>query len=333
VVLALLLLLAASPTFEDSFRAGLLALQRNDLNAAESSLEAAAKLAPGNGRVWVALAQTYSKLREQNKADAAESKAAKLASSDPVALHTLAIYYSESGQTLKAARTEAKYAALVERDAAAREHAASLYFDAAQPLLRKQKFGEAAAILDEGRSLVEGNAQLELAAGVAYYGLRRFDDAAGACLRTIAISPATEQPYVFLGRFLDQIPARLPEVTKRFIEYENANPSSYLGYLLHAKALDAQSIEPETARGLLAKALAMNDRDASAHFELGTLLERTKRFADAAGEFERAAELDASDPATHYRLARVYDRLGRHEAARKERERHAELVKTEDAVR
>ena len=34
MVLALFLLLAASPTFEESFRAGLLALQRNDLNAA-----------------------------------------------------------------------------------------------------------------------------------------------------------------------------------------------------------------------------------------------------------------------------------------------------------
>ena len=33
VVLALFLLLAASPTFEETFRAGLLALQRNALNS------------------------------------------------------------------------------------------------------------------------------------------------------------------------------------------------------------------------------------------------------------------------------------------------------------
>jgi len=56
VVLAVLWLLAAPATFEETFRAGLLALQRNDLNSAETNLETAAKLAPGNGRVWVALA-------------------------------------------------------------------------------------------------------------------------------------------------------------------------------------------------------------------------------------------------------------------------------------
>jgi tetratricopeptide (TPR) repeat protein len=311
----------------------LLALQRNDLAAAASNLDAAARLAPGNARVWVALAQTYSRLHQQSRADDAEGKAAALVSNDPVALHSLALYYAESGRTLKAAQAESKYAAAVPRDAAAREHAAALYFDAAQPLLQREKFAEAAAILGEGTARIDDNAQLQLAAGVAYYGLRRFDDAAGAFLRTIAISPATEQPYVFLGRFLDQIPARLPEVTKRFIEYENANPSSYMGYLLHARALDAQLVQPETARKLLEKSLAMNDRDASAHFELGVLLDRMNQFAEAAREFERAAQLEPSDPATHYRLARVYDRLGNHEAARNERERHARLVKSEDTAR
>ena len=94
MVLALLLLLAAPATFEESFRAGLLALQRNDLTAAETNLEAAAKLAPGNGRVWVALAQTYWKLKENVKADAAAAKAETLAPRDPLVQSSLAIYYA-----------------------------------------------------------------------------------------------------------------------------------------------------------------------------------------------------------------------------------------------
>ncbi len=139
---------------------------------------------------------------------------------------------------------------------------------------------------------------------------------------------------MFLGKFLDQIPARLPEVTKRFIEYETANPASFTGYFLHAKALNAQSIEPETARKLLEKSLAINERDAAAHFELGAVFDRTQRYADAAREFERAAELAPSDPATHYRLARVYDRLGKPEAAKAERDMHAKLESAQrEAVR
>jgi Flp pilus assembly protein TadD len=299
VVTALLLFLAAAPTFDESFRSGLLALQRNDLPAAQSNLETAAKLAPTNGRVWVALSQTYWKLHETTKAEAAANKATQLAPNDPAVLQSLAIFY----------------------------------FETAQPLLEHEKFAEAIAILEAAKAKLGSNAQLELALGVAYYGLRRFDDAAAAFLRTIAAAPELDQPYVFLGKMLDEVPNRLPEITARFEAYEAAHPASYTGYLLHAKALNAQSLDPETAAALLRKSITLNDGDASAHFELATLLDRKQQFADAAREFERAAALDPSDPATHYRLARVYDRLGQHTAAQAERDQHAKLVQAQDVKR
>ena len=333
MLLALFLLFAATPGFEESFRAGLLALQRNDLNGAAANLGAAAKLEPNNGRVWVALAQTYWKLKESGKADDAAAKAATLGSGDPLVLSSLVIYYSESGQLLKAAEAQAKYAVAVPSDHAAREMAESRYFEATQPLLQQGKFAEAIAILNQARERLKKSAQLELALGVAYYGLRRFDDAAGAFLRTIAIAPEVEQPYQFLGKFLDQIPGRLPEVTRQFINYETAHPASSTGYLLHAKALNAQSIEIDAARKLLEKAISLNDRDPSGHFELGAVLDRTHHYPEAAREFERAAELDPTDPATHYRLSRVYDRLGKTDAARTERELHAKLVEAQQSAR
>ena len=325
MTLVLLLFLAASATFEESFRAGLLALQRNDLSAAQTNLEAAAKLAPDNGRVWIGLAQTYWKLKANVQADAAAAKAEALSPRDPLVQSTLAIYYGEAGRALKSAEAQARYSALVPQDAQARERAESLFFEAAQPLLRQAKFAEAIPILTTGAKYLQNSAQLELALGVAYYGLRRFDDAAGAFLRTIAIAPATDQPYIFLGKFLDQIPARLAEVTQRFVEYETANPANAVGYVLHAKALNAQSIDSEIARALLEKALALDERNAAAHFELGAMLDRTRQYADAARELERAAALAPSDPATHYRLSRVYDRLGKPEAAQAQRDLHAKL--------
>ncbi len=248
-------------------------------------------------------------------------------------LQSLAIYYSETGQALKAAQAEAKYFAKAPENGEARERATGLYFEAAQPLLKEQKFAEAVVILKEGRRAAAESAQLELALGVADYGLRRFDDAADAFLLTIEIEPETEQPYTFLGRILDQIPSRLPQVTGRFAEYQTAHPESAAAYLLHAKALDAQSTEPEIALGLLEKSIALNAGDASAHFEIGTVLDRLQRFAGAATEFERAAELAPSDAAAHYRLARDYDRLGKHAAAQAEREKHAQLVKAQEAIR
>jgi tetratricopeptide (TPR) repeat protein len=320
-----LLLLAAS--FDDAFRDGLKALQSGDLETARTDLEAASKSAPRDGRVWIALAQIYWRLQKGGDAEAAAGKAEALAPEDPAVLQGLAIYYSETQQTLKAARAETKYSTKVPEKNEVREHAIELYFDAARPLLEQQKFAEAVVILKEGAARFEKSAQLELALGVADYGLRRFDDAADAFLRTIEIAPETEQAYIFLGKILDQVPKRLPLATQRFAEYESAHPGSAVGYLLHAKGLNAQSLEPETVLRLLEKSIAIDGSDASAHFEMGIVLDRLQRFAEATAAFERAVELAPADAAAHYRLARDYERIGKHEAAQAEREKHAQLVK------
>ncbi len=332
MVPAFLLLLVAG-SFDESFRNGLTALQRGDLESARTNLEAASKLDPRDGRVWVALSQTYWKLHKDAEAEEAAARAAAVGPENPAVLQGLAIYYSETNRTLKAAQAAAKWSSKVPENREVRERAAELYFEAARLPLDQQKFAEAVVILKEGAARVPRSAQLELALGVANYGLRRFDDAADAFLETIQIAPETEQPYLFLGKILGQIPSRLPLVTQRFAEYESAHPGSAAAYLLHAKALDAQSVQPETALRLLEKSIAINDRDAPAHFEMGTVLDRLQRYADAAAEFERAAGLDPNEPATHYRLARDYDRIGKREAARTEREKHTQLVKAQDAIR
>jgi len=296
---ALFLLLAAAPGFDETFRSGLLALQRGDLKAAESALSQASKLEPGDGRVWVALAQVRRRLGDGAGSEAAAGQAAKTAAGNRPLLLALRTYY----------------------------------FEAAKPLLQSEHFAEAASLLETARSRVPGDPQLELALGVACYGLRRFDDAAAAFLRTIDLDPAIEQPYVFLGRFPDQVPDRLPEIIRRFAAYEQAHPDSHLGYFLHAKALDAEGADAETALKLLEKAESRNSADAQIQFELGMVLDRLRRFGDASRHYERAAQLDPSDAPTQYRLARVYGRLGREEEARKAREAHDRLTRSQEVVR
>lgn len=383
-----MLFLASSPAFEASLRAGLVALESNDLAQARLNLENAAKLEPSDPKVWVALAQTFWKLHDLSEANEAAAKAETLGPQDAAVQHALSVYYAETDQFEKAGDAEAKYSTSVPADRAAvlrsmtfyikgghadraialakgapdwsnradvhdllakayfadkqPEEAAnefrsairlspyeeSYYFDFAQALLVQQKFEQAIGVLQEGRTNFDKSAQIELALGVAYYGLRRFDEAATAFLRTISLAPDIEQPYVFLGKMLDQIPDKLPELTRIFAEYEKSNPSSYLGYRLHAQALDAQSGDAAAAEKLLRKAISLNDRDAQGYFELGTLMERQRRLPEAAEALERAAALNGNDAATHYRLARVYDRLGKRDAAQSEREEHARLLKS-----
>jgi Flp pilus assembly protein TadD len=328
IAFALLLLAGTSESFDSAYRAGLIALGQNKLAEAESNLETAAKLAPSNARVWAALAETLAKLGKTSDADRAAAKAESLGSGDALAAHALAIYYSQTSRPLKAAQLESKYASANPSDTAAKQRIAEWYFAAAEPLLKQQRFADALGILEPAHTQVPEDAQIQLALGVAYYGLRRFEEAAVQFLRTIDLAPEERQPYVFLGRMIDQAPAALKDAGPRFAAYRKAHPDDELGYLL-----EARNAEPQQARELLQKAIQLAPNDAAAHLELGVLEERTQRFSEAAAELERAAALDVSDPVAHYHLARVYDRLGRPERARAERETHAKLIAAQETVR
>jgi len=302
--------------FETAFRAGLVALNENNLTVAESQLEAASQLEPNDARVWLALAQTYRKLHKLPSAQTAAEKAEVLAT-DPVLIHGLALYYSEAANYGKAAEL---FQAAIRRS----PFTESYYFDLAQLYLKRQDFAAALGTLNSGRKNFDKSAQLELASGVAYYGLRRFPEAIDAFLATIRLDPGVEQPYVFLGRMLDQAEDRLPKIGEVFAAFARSAPENYMSGFLYAKALMVQ--HPDQAEALLRKSIARNGEFWESHFELGVLLDQREKFEDAAREMRRSIELSPNDPVPHYRLARLYDRLGKTAEARAERELHARLA-------
>jgi Flp pilus assembly protein TadD len=199
-------------------------------------------------------------------------------------------------------------------------------FDYAQALLRRQDFDNAAVVLVTALESRPDDPQLVLALGVARYGQRRFDDAIAAFLKVIRIDPQVEQPYVFLGRMLDQAGTHLPEITLAYQRWSARNPKSAEGLLLLAKARLAADSKDPTAEGLLRKSLGFDGNNWEAHYELGVLLEGKRDWAGAAVELKRSSELDAKQAMPHYHLARVYDRLGDGEKAKAERELHEKLT-------
>jgi tetratricopeptide (TPR) repeat protein len=304
--------------FDTTFRAGLVALNQNNLSVAETQLKAAAKLEPRDARVWLALAQTYRKLNKTPEAQSAVKNAEAFAS-DATVLKGLALYYSEAADLAHAAE-------MLQRAIRRNAFDEGSYFDLAQLYLKQQNFAAALETLDAGRRNFDKSAQLALAAGVAYYGLRRFPEAIDAFLRTIQLDPTIEQPYVFLGRMMDQAEDRLAKITGVFGEFARRAPDNYLSSFLYGKALSFQgSAQAETQ---LRKSVQQNGRFGESHFELGVLLERRGEFAEAAQEIRRSIELNPGDPAPHYRLARLYDRLGKTAEAQAERELHAKLTPT-----
>ncbi len=211
------------------------------------------------------------------------------------------------------------------------------HFELARVYLVQQDFASAARVLEDARKIFDKSAQIELALGVAYYGQRKFADAIQQFLKTMDLAPDVPQPYVFVGRIMDQAAGLLPELTRRFAGFETRNPDNYLGYQLHAKAIVAQlppsgfPEEAQTALDLVQKSIALKGDEADSHYVAGVLLERKREFAKAASELERSIQLNQNDAAAHYRLARVYDRLGRKEDAEQQRALHEKLSEAEKA--
>ena len=317
VLLALFLLAAGS--YNDTLRAGLEALNRNDLPAAEAQLTAAAKVNPHDPHVWLALAQTYLKLHRTEAANSAAAKAAKLGPSDIVTVNGLAYFYSETGDRKSAA---AEFQEAIQL----KPYEETYYFELGRLYLQEQNFADALATLQKGTRIFDKSAQLELALGVAYYGLRRFPEAIDAFLHTIQLAPDVEQPYVFLGKMLDQAESKLPAITADFQAYRKANPKSYLGPFLLAKALELQNADTARVESLLRESIRLNDKFPASYFELGSVLERAHDFSKAADEYQRSIALAPDDPIPHYHLARVYDRLGKHAEAAAERALHEKLA-------
>lgn len=270
-----------------------MALQHGQLAEAQKDLEQAAEADPKNPYVWSSLAETYLRLHDPDKALSAANTAEKLGGDTPVVAHALGIFY----------------------------------FHYADVLLHQEKFAEAADLLTTALNKHPDDAQLTIALGVARYGQRRFDDAIALFLQTIKLAPDAQQPYVFLGKMLDQAGPRLPEITADFERWAEANPSSGSAQLLLAKALLASDPNSERAADLLPRAVALDPNNWEAHYELGVLLEGKHDYKAASAELSTAAQLDPKQPAPHYHLARVYERLGEPGKAKAERELHARLTR------
>ncbi len=205
----------------------------------------------------------------------------------------------------------------------------SYYFEAAHTYLLRQQFDPAVKILERGCKIFDKSAQLELALGVAYYGERRFADATAAFLRTIDIDPTVQQPYSFLSKMLDQATARLPDILRRFEAWAAANPKDPMAQLVYAKALLASAGNPAAlarAEGLLRASIALIADQWESHYELGVLLEKQRKFQEAAAELERSIAISSNQADVHYHLSRIYDRLGQPDKAAAERAIHERLT-------
>lgn len=194
----------------------------------------------------------------------------------------------------------------------------SFTFDLGQALLQRGSFADAFSLFGAARTRFPKSAQIELAYGVAAYGQRKFHDAIAAFLQVTRLDPSIEQPYVFMGKILENAEGLMPEVLAAFAAWEKADPGNYLPWFLHAKALDASSGDPAKSEAELRQSIKINPNFWESHLELGIVLMQRQQWQEAATELTKAIALDAKKPVPHFQLARVYKHLGKQEEAQAE---------------
>lgn len=199
----------------------------------------------------------------------------------------------------------------------------SNYTDLGNLLLGTQNFSEAALVLEAARKHFPSSAQAALSLGVAYYGLRRFDDAVTAFVEAGKLDRTAEQPILFLTRVSENWGDRKPEVVALFAAYAKTHPQSALAHF----ALGRATGDVEQLR----QAVRLAPRMPEAQLELGNVLETQRDFPGAIAAFRRAAALAPANPVPHFRLSRLYARTGDSARADAERALHEKLSAEEKA--
>jgi len=191
-------------------------------------------------------------------------------------------------------------------------------FDLGQALLQRGDFAGALSLFGAARTRFPKSAQIELAYGVAAYGQRKFHDAIAAFLQVTRLDPSLEQPYVFIGKILENAEDLMPDVLATYAAWEQSAPGNYLPWFLHAKALDASSGDPAKSEAELRRSIQINPNFWESHLELGIVLMQRQQWQDAEAELSHAVALDSKKPVPHFQLARVYKHLGKQEESQAE---------------
>jgi hypothetical protein len=120
----------------------------------------------------------------------------------------------------------------------------------------------------------------------------------------IDLAPTVAQPYIFLAKMIDQLPARLPEILKKAEAWNASEKAEPFAPFVYARALSASGAPDAQVKPLVQQAIQRKGDAWEFSFELGQILERERDFTGAARAYETSISSNAKVPETHARQGR-----------------------------
>ena len=184
-------------------------------------------------------------------------------------------------------------------------------YDYAQALAHEWLLNQALDVFRGAAADFPQSARIWMGWGAAYYLAGKYPEAAQTLLHTAEIAPQAGEVYYLLGRVYDAAGPFQNAIAERFADHCRTEPSDVWGHYFYGHILAESSQQASSARLLeaqehLEKAVALNDRLAEAHTELGKVLDQCGQIEAARKELERAVQLDPQSSSAYYRLAIVY---------------------------
>jgi tetratricopeptide (TPR) repeat protein len=316
--------------------AALLKLGRTRVAAAE--LAAAARLDPRNPQTLSALGQAQLLLNRPGDAARAFSQAAALAPPGPDLLYNWALALSRSNQTAAAAKVLDRIPAdqvsgqseslagdvdekLGDFISAVKHYQKAAQIDPSEAnlyavvleFLRHWTWDAAETNAAYALQQYPASARLQLALGVAFYGDKRFPDAARVFHGLLEKDPANSMYADVLGRTCGEIAGGNPDCDTLviFSNQHPGNPSAAFYAAQQILTRPHSAADLDEAERLLKRATSENPKLAGAWYQYGLLESERGHWPQCARMLERAIALQPDLASAHYQLANAYAHLGR----------------------
>ena len=190
------------------------------------------------------------------------------------------------------------------------------------------------AAIDVFRSATERypkSPRLWIGLGMAQYSRGEYQPSIQALLTAADLDPTDARAYLFLSKAFLSSPSQAEAVIARFRRYAELQPTNaraqydYAISLWKGRRVEAADVDYQTVEALLLRSIALDEKDAQAHLQLGILYNDERAYAKCLPEYERAIALDPTLADAHFRLGRSLVRAGEKERAQAEFDRFKQL--------
>jgi len=308
-------------------------LASGDVGDLKTSLSAAARRFPHDGRLHAELAQDLLHQKQYDLALAEGLRAEESGAAGARMSMNLAVLESQVGAFADAARLAAtieEQAGLSEKERAIRQFQLAIRFDPnqEQPYLAlariytgQQDNHAAVEILVRARKIPGNSSNVLLALGSALVAAEQDQAASQILAGLVQRDPGQLDAYPKLAEAFRNMgePGRATETLRQLARRKEDDPMLHV--VIARSLLDEEKIDYLLVLQELAAAEKASPDDYDVHYLRGKVLLTTGRYGQAVASLRRAIELRPTEPSAYYQLGLAYRKLGQPDLAKEQFER------------